>query len=73
MLMPRRLLDRSRNLESLLLVSGGAVLGSRVKAHQLHTSGETYYDVLGIPRGSSTEAIKAAFRAVRLHPDTGHL
>jgi hypothetical protein len=69
MLAPSRLLDRSRNVASLLLVPGNAVPSNRVRNQHSHTSGETYYDVLGVPRTSSAEAIKTAFRTVRLHAD----
>lgn len=40
----------------------------------MSASSETYYDVLGVSRGASAAAVKAAFQAMarRYHPDTMH-
>ena len=56
-------MTRSQSLASVLLVPSGQL--PRQEYQQLHTRSDTYYDVLGVPRTSSTNAIKSAFRTVR--------
>ena len=67
MLSPRRLLRRSQSLASVLL-SGGVLEPPLQSGNRSKSRSYTYYDVLGVPRASSTDDIKSAFRTVRRSP-----